>query len=595
MKCPNCGQWNRASLPKCFKCGTPLPLAERFSATQPVEALEESIQKTQEVAAVQYKIDESGNEIPKEDPKDRLALEMRSYHERKKRGEERQRQLRKTSSRRGFSVDNEESEQFFPSQSGYDPYGLSQHVDYDGFTDSPTYYGTGEDFNANIRQRATGSYKFQKKSFRRSTTFGLRRILPILAVLLFLAGLVIAGYFFILRPYLEKKNTIPEELQPKITASILGEAAAHTIRIPATEGAQIYIKELRKSFMAVGGYASFQVPDYFWYELKEEDPKDKDTWLPETMEVSLTPYIRTETNEQVAMPLVKYTIDIPQSPLLLINPSTLYTETSMPLYNIKFQVMTNSQVFINGEEYSSFVNTQDGLITYNAPIHPIGENKIVITVRSQYYRMNTTTITIYRAVQDIPLDLAATLDDESSLDRMPIFATTRAGATIKVLTPHTKLDTSKLDSTGEFSFDATFEHFGNNTIRIQADYPGKQSTIIEYNVYYLPTPNIYTTRAWALNDGFGYPDLLANLSKRVEKTQVYVMTGVALESISERPQLMIFDVSDGKTGGELPVLLENQSKTTWEVGKRYKIYGEAYGMYNNMPRLIARYTYQPKE
>ena len=25
MKCPNCGQWNRASFPRCFKCGADLP------------------------------------------------------------------------------------------------------------------------------------------------------------------------------------------------------------------------------------------------------------------------------------------------------------------------------------------------------------------------------------------------------------------------------------------------------------------------------------------------------------------------------------------------------------------------------------------
>ncbi len=590
MKCPNCGQWNRASLPKCFRCGAPLPHEDIEETLQPVEALENTLQKTQETEAVQYKIDESGNEIPKEDPKDRLALEMRSYRERKRRGEEKQAQLRKSSGNKSSAQD---SGRFYYSNAEYDPYNLSRHIDYDGFTESPTYYSPSTEFG--MSGRPAGSYKFKKKSFRRSASFGARRILPILAIILFLAGLLIAGYFFLLRPYLERKNTIPEEMQPKISASILNDTAAHTIRIPAQEGAQIYIKELRKSFMVVEGYASFQVPDYFWYELKEEDPADKDTWLPETMEVSLTPYIRSETGEQVAMLPVQYTIDIPQSPLLLISPGALYTETSMPIYNIKFQVMTNSQVYINGEDYSSFVNTQDGLISYNAPIHPIGDNNIIITVRSQYYRMNTTTITIYRAVQDIPLDLSATLDDESSLSRMSIFATTRAGAAVTVLTPHKNLDTSKLNSTGEFSFDAIFDHFGTNTIRIQADYPGKQSTIIEYNVYYLPNPNIYTTKAWALNDGFGYQDLLANLPKRVEKTQVYVMTGVALEAVSDKPQLIIFDVSDGKTGGELPVLLENQTKTTWEIGKRYTIYGEAYGLYNNMPRLVARYTYKPKD
>ena len=24
MKCPNCGQWNKASLPHCMRCGAPL-------------------------------------------------------------------------------------------------------------------------------------------------------------------------------------------------------------------------------------------------------------------------------------------------------------------------------------------------------------------------------------------------------------------------------------------------------------------------------------------------------------------------------------------------------------------------------------------
>ena len=28
MKCPECGQWNRASMPHCIKCGTPLNIDE---------------------------------------------------------------------------------------------------------------------------------------------------------------------------------------------------------------------------------------------------------------------------------------------------------------------------------------------------------------------------------------------------------------------------------------------------------------------------------------------------------------------------------------------------------------------------------------
>ncbi|NLJ64879.1 MAG: hypothetical protein GX337_05735 [Christensenellaceae bacterium] len=584
MKCPNCGQWNRASLPRCFKCGTALVRDDGYKTSLPIDELEEKFQRTQEELPIQYRIDDFGNESPRQDPKDQLALEMRSYHERKRRGEERQRQLRESSAKLGYAPISG------AHGSAYDNSAMYGTIEYDDFIENPTRYGSTSDIYRGGYN--TSDFKLPKKHFRRS--FGIRRILPILAVIFFISGILVAGYFFLFKPLVLDRNVIPEEMMPEIIASILNDAAAHTIRIPGEEGAQIYIKELRKSFMVIGGYASFQVQDYTWYELIEENPSDKSTWLPETMEVTLTPYIRSETGEQVALPLIQYNINIPQSPLLLISPTAKYIETSMQTYKIEFQVMTNSQVYINGKDYSSFVNTQDGFISYNAPITPIGENFIEITVRSQYYRMNTVNLIIYRAVQDIPLELDPTLDDESSKERMPIFGTTRAGATITVLSPHRKLDTSELSTMGKFNFDALFEHYGTNTVRIQADYPGKNSTIIEYNVYFLPNPNTYTTRAWAINDGFGYQDLLANLQKRVEKTQVYVMTGEAIEIISEQPQLMVFDVSDGKTANKLPVLLENQTKTKWELGKRYNIYADAYGMYDNMPRLIARYTYKPK-
>src|SRR5690606_423351 len=144
---------------------------------------------------------------------------------------------------------------------------------------------------------------------------------------------------------------------------------------------------------------------------------------------------------------------------------------------------------INGEDYSSYVNTQSGYISYNAAIQPIGDNNIHILVRSQYYRENEVIITIHRAVQDIPLDLASTLDDESSNPTMRISATTRAGATVSVLSPHRNLDISQLASTGAFSFEAIFGKIGTNTVEIRADFPDKNPTVVKYDIYYLPPPD----------------------------------------------------------------------------------------------------------
>lgn len=595
MRCPACGKWNQSTLPRCFHCGAELTPTQ---APLPVEALEEKKAQAMQEPPVKVVVDAYGAETVVEDPRDNLAKEMRGYRRRKMRGEALQRELKADGARRGYAPTGTKggrSDRFDAVLPAHDPYGVreSRRVDYDGYTQEPTYRSTVDGLSAGTMR--TNAIRLGKKSMRPARLFGLRRFLPHIALGLLALSMLVGGYALIYKPMFLDKKEIPEEQQVQISASLLGENAAHTIDIPAREGAQIYIKELRKSFMVTGGYASFQVPDYMWYELHVENPDDPSTFLPEMMEVTLTPFVRAETGEQVALPLIHYTISIPKSPLTLLSPDVTYVETSMPLYAIRFQVMANSQVLIGKQDFSSYVNTQDGYISYNAPIQPVGDNSFTITVRSQYYRMNTVTLTIHRAVQDVPLDLAATTFDESSRDKMAVYGTTRAGATLTILSPYEKLNTDNLATTGAFHFDAKFDHYGENIIRIQADYPGKNSTVIEYKVNYLPNANEYTTKAWALNDGFGYADLLANLSKRIEKTQVYVATGVVEEIISARPQLVILDASDGKTASPLRVMLENQTKTTWEVGKRYTIYADAYGMYNTIPRLTARYTYIPKE
>ncbi len=590
MKCPACGKWNRASFPVCFACGEPLPQAQAPRA--PGQAPEPP--RVSE-APVQILVDEDGQESQRVDPKDRLAQEMRYLHRRKQEGEKRQEELRRQAAEQGFAPTgtgvaqySRRSQVFMeaaaPRRSYPNP--DEQPVDYDGYVQQASYYRATDELSAlPTSQRGRGtSIPLPHKQIRRARLFGLTRLLPGLALALFVAAALFAGYHYIYRP-LSAPKEVPEEQQVQITASIYNDMAAHTIRIPAPEGAQIYIKELRRSFIVTGGYASFQVEDYSWYTLDEKD-------LEPTMDVTLTPYIRTGNGEQVAMTPITYTISIPLSPLTLISPDVTQLEVATPIYNIQFRVMKNSAVFINGEDFSSYVNTQDGLINYIAPIQPIGDNRFHITVRSQYYRQNEVTLVLHRAVQDIPLDLASTLEDRSSKSSMTITATTRAGATITLLSPYHNLDTSLLASTGAFKFDAVFTKIGINTIIIQADYPGKQSTVVKYDVYHLPDPDHYTPKAWALNAEFGYPDLLANLATRVNNTQIYVMTGPALEIISTKPQLVVFDAADGK-GTPMKVLMENQTKTPWVLGERYRLYADAYGSYGGIPRLIARYTYKP--
>jgi hypothetical protein len=550
--------------------------------------------------ATEISFDEMGNEYIKRDDRDRLALEMLSLHDRKRRGEIKQKQLMTRGAQRGFAPSGTRvSASFRRNRLFIDPQAVRRRtaealaepkaVDYDGFTESPNYFSVSDE-DPGYAKAASRGYSAMAPvpmpGAKRKRIIGRMRYLPYLALaMLVIAGGIALNQFFI-SPWLSSRRQADTVPQPLISASILDDMAAHIISIPGPEGAQIYIKELRNSYIVTGGYATFQVADYFWYDLIENLTQP-------SMDVTLTPYLRTSSGEQKQMDLVKYTIDIPLSPIMLINPDVTYLEVSTPIFNIRFNVMQNSKVFINGEDYSSFVNTQNGLISYNAAIQPVGDNHINIVVRSQYYRENTVNLIIHRAVQDIPLDLASTLDDESSLPSMTIRATTRAGATITVLSPHEELDTSQLGSTGVFSFKALFSKIGTNTVEIRADFPGKNPATVKYDVYYLPPPDIYTKKAWAL-DSWGYPDLLANMDTRISNTQIYVFTGPVKEIISSRPQLVIMDASDGK-GTQRLVMLENQTKTTWILGDRYRIYADAYGMYGNIPRLIARYTYKPKD
>ena len=80
---------------------------------------------------------------------------------------------------------------------------------------------------------------------------------------------------------------------------------------------------------------------------------------------------------------------------------------------------------------------------------------------------------------------------------------------------------------------------------------------------------------------------------RVARTQSYLCQGTIVEILSNKPQLALMD-TDESEGGERLVLLENMSSDTWVVGERYRVYADAYGVYDGKPRLVGRYTYDPR-
>lgn len=632
MKCPNCGKWNQASLPHCIYCGQELP--NDAYGPQGVPAwqleLEDRDRKNSYV-----RIDESGQEETTSDPRDTLASEMADLKSRKITGEQKQRMLREEAARRGMAPSGrsvrttsnrgtffsayddpdttlrpvapelvEESEvapdarrvvpvkyrtTYSASQPEDEVYGYGntrrivniQHPDesetvYDGYHDTSAYlpsFANQDEYENSMRlKNAALSRKPRRHSGRRILRF---------VVLLGMLG--VAGWLavaFVVPMFTADQNV--DERTAVVIPTIRDDMAAHTVTIPGEDGQRITIRELRTSAIVTGGIATFDILDHVWYDNYED-------YLQDTMTVTLTPYVITDSGKQQALEPIHYEIDIPLSPIELSTPDSPYQVVSTALYNIVFYVREGSTVTINGEDYSDLVNTEGGKVSYNATVQPIGENNFEIRVRSQYCRENSLTVTLYREKQEIPLDLASDIGSTNDDGFMTVRGTTLPGAVVKVLSPYTDLDITNTAVDGSFSFVAKFDKIGENTIVITADYPGKATTRVEHIVTYVPNVDIYSRKAWSMKDM--YTNYMDNLSTRVANQQIYICQKAIVTSIeTTKPQRAFVNV--GTEESPMLVYVENGSRTTWEVGKCYDLYGDAYGMYDSKPWLIVRYTYE---
>ncbi len=631
MKCPKCGKWNQATMPHCIYCGELLPTNSAYGANG-VPAWQ--LELNDKARAKSYiRVDESGEAETTVDPRDKLAGEMAELKTRKLAGEEKQRRLRQEAARRGmapsgrtvrttsnrgtfFSTydDNpektlrpvapelvEEGDVAPDAKQVYPPkyrapsanpedevygYGNTRRVVniqrpsedeaiYDGYHDTSAYlpaYANQDEYENSIRMRSVSHYS------RRPRRHTGRRILRFLTII---GCLALAGWLLVAFVLPMVMNPAEEDTpQATVTATIRDDLAAHTVTIPGEEGQRITIRELRTSAIVTNGVATFDILDHVWYDTYDE-------YLEDTMPVTLTPYVTADSGKQEPLKAIHYEIDIPLSPIELSTPDSTYKVVSTAMSNIVFYVREGSSVTINGEDYSDLVGTEGGKVSYNATVQPIGENHFDIVVRSQYCRENSMRVTLYREKQEIPLDLASDIGTTNSTGTMTVRGTTLPGAIVKVLSPYRDLEITNMESDGSFSFVAEFNQIGNNTVIITADYPGKATTRVEHVVYYVPNIDIYSRKAWDIKTQ--YTDLMDNLDLRKRNSQIYVCKGVIVEEDTTKPQRAFMNI--GTEESPLMIYVENSSRTTWEEGKYYRLYADAYGMYDSKPWLIVRYTY----
>lgn len=610
MRCPNCNQWNRANLPRCIRCGTEL------TTDEPVTPSWRSQLKDQR-AKEYVRVDEDGDISVAPDDREVLAAEMAELKERKEAGTRLQQQLRDASPTRSAAANirmpeediPEEDESVFdlgeesvtqeevspadepaapPAAAGDTPFRKSRNPRGTRVVLAPAQWEDSRTYDPMVDAMQQRNVFQQPPNLKElgplpSRRISHRKVLRAVTALLIIGVIGLAGYLG-LSLYQEQRAAEAEQNRALVTASIVNDQAAHTILIPGEDGQQIFIsnENIRASYTVVGGFATIEIADYVWYE-------NLDLITEESMSVTLLPYVKTASGRQQPLDPITYDISIPLSPIKLVTPESLRTNVTTAMYSMLFNVRPDSKVTINGVDVSDTVN-ENGELTYNATVQPIGDNTYTVAVRSPYCRDNSITVTLYREVQEIPLDLSATTYSSTNKKVIQINCTTLPGAEVDILSPFSDLKITDLDTTGEFSFNAIFDHIGYNTISITASYPGKKTSQVDYTIYYVPNQDEYTRVAWPLNADAEYSELLNNIEYRASKTQVYLGVGTIAYFVSEEsPQMAVMYCSDdGKTR---PVLLENQTKTTWKVGEYYKIYCDAFSTYNGMPWLIARYTY----
>ncbi len=591
MKCPQCGQWNRASLPNCIRCGASLS-----ADTTEKPSWQEQFKREDKQPKVYVHVDEDGAVDESNDRRDELATDMSELKERKRRGAQQLEQLRQETAFRNTSSGTTTIHMYSSPDSPEKAHaGRVKAINVDQGSSAaiadqvvpvPKLWHDTRDYDPLVAALQENTVPVAPPRMNEMKTYrtrgkGFRRMLHVLIVLLAAGMLGVLGFFIASNLGLIQTTSTSTAV---ITSSIVDDLTAHTILIPGEDGQQIYVgSPMQSTYQVVDGFATIEIPDYLWYiDLPSITENEA------VMHVTLKAYLKTANGRQQALNPIEYDITIPASPVSLVSPEALRSEVTTAMYSVNLQVRAGSTVTINDVDVSDTVS-EDGLLVYNATVQPIGDNKFNIIVRAPYCRETKLELILYREVQEIPLDLAVTTYSSTSKSTLEMTATTKIGATVDVLTSHSDLDITKLDTTGEFSFVAVFDKIGDNTITITASYPGLKTSRVDYSIYYVPDQDAYTRKAWPLNSSAEYSELVSNITVRAARQQIYLAVGKISEIISTKPQMAIVYCSDD--GTSRPVVLENKSSTTWEVGQSYNIYCDAYGMYNGMPWCVARYTY----
>ena len=377
---------------------------------------------------------------------------------------------------------------------------------------------------------------------------------------------------------LQRRYTSGELKMPELSEVMLSDGReGHAVTFFGHDGDTVYVEELNQRYVVVGGKVTVEVADSEWFSLAGTTSTVAD--------VLLTSVLTTESGEKTLLPIISFGVDMPQSPLTIISPSEKYVTTLSSSYDLQMNVVYGSTVLVGGEDVSSMVDRQ-GNLNVAVAVYPIGNNPVSILVQTPNHLETRDDLVFYRQPMDIDLSLSMGVSNTSTLSSKTIRGAVDPTAQLTVESPYED-GTFHVNEDGTFSFIATFDHYGYNTVRLRATKEGKEDAEIAYDIYYCPTIGEYTRSAWAMD----YRQLLYCWD--IWEGKVFRCHGLITEVRSLEPNVVVIDVSETGTGQYL--VIENCSDLPiTEPGGIYTIYADVYGQDEvdgqKVTRLYGRYA-----
>ena len=580
MICPSCGMRNNYFHRYCFNCGTrlindevtdeALQLSDKDQYFMEEELLfteEEQLYSNTSSFVTEDEYEEVADSIVEDssDADESDIVYSRDYND---------------TNDLGDFTDTESSADSIPWDESKDEESEEQANLYTGnfediFPDLDFYFKEEDDTEFDIQtQLPLRRYRGSKKS-----TSGLQQVLKafITIILISLVGLfVYIGYVELFqKPSVDNSIAKSIDLGYQVEEINLDDQTARRIIIMSTIGEQVKVKD--KVAAIIGGQAEIILPDS---EFALDEFEQKDGLLQVSLPVTVLADGYPNRTEEIY-----FEVPIQKAPLKLISPSKKEAIIDGTIYQLIFEVLPGSNVFVNDNNYSHLVDDEGKLSLQLHIPEQSDEVQYEIRVSAKGYGDMVEHVVFKRKQMEFPLTIDQDVPITASNDTwVEITGNTHPEAVLST-NLEVREDITVDPDSGDFKLFVKAPANGYTPFILTAKLEDKEDSVLETVILRPVNEHDYTRSAWALDYSSlrAYPDLHNGIP--------FVFTGAIsdIQSTGAKTTLLINVAAQGQP--EQLVYVEYWGAVNASIGQRLRIFGNRWGNKEDYPYILASYIY----